>query len=591
MFERIRGRGVAICLVVALAASASSQTITFTKTLGGAQYDEGASIEQTPDSGYIICGTVTPCPTCATRLYLGKLSKEGNVVWEQTYPGTVFARGDYAHKAPNGGYIVVGDTYPLTPTGNERILVFQTDSLGNVEWSKQYYGDYGYSVQSTSDNGFAILGSIYGGPGINDQTLMYKLDMYGNEVWGRSYHFATGSQGNSLMETRDHGFVVTGFTQFSEPARSLAMLLKVNPVGDTLWTRFYGKDSANQQALGYDVISQSDGGFIVSGTTILADGSGCGKYLIRADSSGKSVWTRILGNAPVSDARRVQQTTDGGYILGGSISSPVNLISLISKMSLVKTNASGDTLWTKTFGGAGNDYGIGVIQTSDGGFALIGTTESFGAGSGDIYVVKTNKDGGFDELLPIQLSAFSGAPSGGGSVKLSWATVSETNSFGFYVDRRNAGEPGFATLSGSFLHGHGTTTIPQTYAFLDRSVTPGSWFYRIRQVDLDGSVHFNDPVRVEVPPADLPASFSLDQNYPNPFNPTTTIRYALPAGSFVALTVFNALGQQVAVLVNDTQDAGYHEVRFDGRSLASGIYFYRLRAGDFIHTRKMLLLE
>ncbi|HEX7572690.1 MAG TPA: T9SS type A sorting domain-containing protein [Bacteroidota bacterium] len=588
MFELIRGRAVAIFLVVGLATSASSQTITFTRTLGGAQYDEGASIEQTPDGGYIICGTVTPCGTCATRIYLGKLSKEGNVVWEQTYQGTIFARGGYAHQASNGGYIVVGNTYPETTLGNERILVFLTDSLGNIKWSKQLYGDYGYSVQSTSDNGFAILGSVYGGPGVNDQTLLYKLDMYGNDVWGRSYHFAIGSQGTSLRETGDHGFVVTGFTQFSAPARSLIMLIKTNPTGDTLWTRFYGRDSANQQAYGYDVISQSDGGFIVSGTVLNPDGSGCGKYLMRADSHGNSVWTRVYGNEPVSDARRVQETIDGGYILGGSVVSPFDLI---SKMSLVKTNAAGDTLWTKTFGGAHNDYGVGVVQTSDSGYALVGTTESFGAGSGDIYVVKTDKDGGVGDPLPIQLSTFSGASTGGGSVKLSWGTVSETHNYGFYVERRKAGEQAFTTLPGSFIHGHGTTTVPQPYSFVDRSVTNGSWYYRLRQVDLDGSVHFNEAVQVEVLLAALPVSFSLDQNYPNPFNPTTTIRYALPARSYVTLSVFNTLGQQMATLVNDTQEAGYHEVRFDGASLASGVYFYRLKAGDFIQTRKLLLLE
>ncbi len=588
MFELIRDRAVVISLLLGLATSASSQTITFTKTLGGAQYDEGASIEQTPDGGYIICGTVTPCGTCATRLYLGKLSKEGNVVWEQTYQGTVFARGGYAHQASNGGYIVVGNTYPETTSGNERILVFLTDSLGNIVWSKQFYGDYGYFVQSTSDNGFAVLGSVYGGPGINDQTLLYKLTMAGNEAWSRSYHLAIGSQGTSLRETGDHGFIVTGFTQFSTPSRSLVMLIKTNSAGDTLWTRFYGRDSANQQAYGYDVLPQTDGGFIVSGTILNPDGSGIGKYLIRADSSGNSVWTRTFGNEPVSHALRVQETIDGGYILGGSI---VSQIDVISKMSLVKTNAAGDTLWTKTFGGAQNDYGVGVVQTKDSGYALIGTTESFGAGSGDIYVVKTNKDGGLGNPLPIQLSAFSGASTGGGSVKLSWSTVSETNSYGFFVERRKAGEQGFTALSGSFIHGHGTTAIPQNYSFVDRSVTKGIWYYRLRQVDLDGSIHFNEGVEVTVQQADLPVSFSLDQNFPNPFNPSTTIRYALPAKSYVTLSVFNTLGQQMATLVNDTQEAGYHEVRFDGGNLASGVYLYRLKAGDFLQTRKMLLLE
>jgi hypothetical protein len=96
---------------------------------------------------------------------------------------------------------------------------------------------------------------------------------------------------------------------------------------------------------------------------------------------------------------------------------------------------------------------------------------------------------------------------------------------------------------------------------------------------------------VIVPSGQLPAVFRLEQNYPNPFNPTTIIRYALPARTYVTLSVFNALGQQVGTLVNDTQEAGYHEVRFDGRSLATGVYFYRLQTGDFIQTRKMLLLE
>jgi hypothetical protein len=189
------------------------------------------------------------------------------------------------------------------------------------------------------------------------------------------------------------------------------------------------------------------------------------------------------------------------------------------------------------------------------------------------------------------LSAFSGTTTGGGSVKLSWTTVSETNSYGFYAERRKASEQGFATLSGSFIHGHGTTTLPQNYTFVDKSVTKGTWYYRLRQIDLDGSVHFNESVQVEVQLSDLPTSFSLDQNYPNPFNPTTTIRYALPATSYVTLSVFNTLGQQVGTLVHDIQETGYHEVRFDGGNLASGVYFYRLKTGDFIQTRKMLLLE
>ena len=90
---------------------------------------------------------------------------------------------------------------------------------------------------------------------------------------------------------------------------------------------------------------------------------------------------------------------------------------------------------------------------------------------------------------------------------------------------------------------------------------------------------------------DMPAHFILDQNYPNPFNPSTTIRYGLPHTSNVTLTVFNTLGQLVAQLVNGEQEAGYHEVRFDGTGLSSGVYFYRLKAGDFVETKRLMLMK
>jgi hypothetical protein len=89
----------------------------------------------------------------------------------------------------------------------------------------------------------------------------------------------------------------------------------------------------------------------------------------------------------------------------------------------------------------------------------------------------------------------------------------------------------------------------------------------------------------------IPKSFSLEQNYPNPFNPTTTIRYGLPNRSHVTLIVYNTLGQQVAQLMNGEEEAGYHSVRFDGSNLASGVYFYRLQAGTYVETRKLLLLK
>ena len=201
--------------------------------------------------------------------------------------------------------------------------------------------------------------------------------------------------------------------------------------------------------------------------------------------------------------------------------------------------------------------------------------------------------------LPVQLSSFEALSLGEGSVRVAWTTLSEINSYGFTVERHALAAGTFSTLPSSFTHGAGTSLSTHEYSWIDTGIPPGSYAYRLSQTDLDGTVHLseardvtllqNQPERGEGSP--VPGTFCLYQNYPNPFNPSTTIRYTLRAQAHVTLSVFNTLGQQVAVLQNSEQDAGYHEVKFGGSGLASGVYFYRIRAGDFIQTKRLSLLR
>jgi hypothetical protein len=198
-----------------------------------------------------------------------------------------------------------------------------------------------------------------------------------------------------------------------------------------------------------------------------------------------------------------------------------------------------------------------------------------------------------DIALPIQLAYIKATAMEGGGVRLTWKTVSEINNYGFEVQCA-AVPPAYTTLPGSFVPGHGTSAEPHEYAWTGNGADPSS-YYRLKQTDLDGTGHYTEGIRPESPQnvgkERIPVDYVLEQNFPNPANPTTVIRYGIPRAAHVALTVFSALGQQVAVCVDRDQDAGYHEVRFDVRNLASGMYFYTLRADSYVRTMRLLVLK
>jgi M6 family metalloprotease-like protein len=250
-------------------------------------------------------------------------------------------------------------------------------------------------------------------------------------------------------------------------------------------------------------------------------------------------------------------------------------------------------LFQKASGGYALPVDITVPATGNSYYSTNGTTFS----NLTIYDIPVRVLFLDNSALPIQLASFTAA-AGGSGVTLNWQTVSEINNYGFEVERDTArAQPEFAPLPGSFIPGHGTTLEPHVYAYTDGNVKTGKWAYRLKQIDLDGSIYESDAVLVDLTttgaesnPA-LPQVYSLAQNYPNPFNPTTMIRYGLPIRSFVSLKVYNTVGQEIASLVNGEQDAGYHETMFDASRLSSGVYFYRLQAGDFASTKKLMLLK
>jgi hypothetical protein len=206
-----------------------------------------------------------------------------------------------------------------------------------------------------------------------------------------------------------------------------------------------------------------------------------------------------------------------------------------------------------------------------------------------------NPDGpymGADEAaapLPIQLTMFTATVANSSEVCLSWSTVSETDNYGFEVQKAKAVTGPFGMIENGFVAGHGTTLLPHKYKFTDSMVCSGQWYYRLKQIDVNGDIHYCEAILVTI--ENHPTVFELNQNYPNPFNPTTVVRYQLPAASNVRLAVYDLLGREVAVLVDEKKVPGSYEVKFDGSGLSSGMYFYRMEAGSFVETRKLLLIR
>jgi hypothetical protein len=140
-----------------------------------------------------------------------------------------------------------------------------------------------------------------------------------------------------------------------------------------------------------------------------------------------------------------------------------------------------------------------------------------------------------------------------------------------------------------FIEGNGTSNVAHNYSYTDANLTSGSYAYRLKQIDNDGSTEYSQIIEQEIKV--IPSVFYLGQNYPNPFNPSTIIAYQLPVGSNVTLKVYDILGKEIATLVNETKEAGSFEVKFDASKLSNGLYLYTLHAGNFTATKKLLLMK
>jgi hypothetical protein len=198
---------------------------------------------------------------------------------------------------------------------------------------------------------------------------------------------------------------------------------------------------------------------------------------------------------------------------------------------------------------------------------------------------------GSTHIVPVELSSFT-ASLNNYTVLLNWTTETELNNLGFEIERKILKEKSHGDwITIGFIEGQGTTTEPQFYSFSDDigSLSASSLIYRLKQVDYNGSFEYSEEVTVEN--STLPDKYALSQNYPNPFNPSTKISWQSPVGSWQTLTIYDLLGNKVETLIDEYKSAGKYEVEWDASEFTSGVYIYKIIAGSFTQTRKMILMK
>lgn len=408
---------LAVLLILLCHSMAHSSQWSF--LLGGAR-DEAYSLQQTVDGGFIVAGDTYSYGAGASDVYVLKLNADGTVAWQKTYGGDYIDLAYSIQQTADGGYIVAGEATSLVRGTDAWVL--KLNANGTVAWQKVYggvYGDVARSIQQTGVGGYIMAGqtSSFGvGPSV---VWVLKLNADGFVAWQKT-HSRSGSLMNpsydfasSVQQTADGGYVIVGRTYFSNVNHDYDVsVLKLNEDGSVAWEKTYG---GSDNDFAWSIQQTADGGYIVAGFTFSFGAGSDDAWILKLNSDGSAAWQKAYGGASVDRANSVQQTADGGYIVAGFTQS---FGAGRNDAWVVKLNANGTVAWQKTYGGVFNDEAYSVRQTSDGGYIVAGSTESYGVGGSDVWILKLDQNAGISgcsagaptDVVPMDSSAIVTSP-------------------------------------------------------------------------------------------------------------------------------------------------------------------------------------
>ena len=503
----------------------------------------------------------------------------------------------------DGNTVIVGG--PDDNSGAGAIWIFtRTDGawsqLGNKIVGTGAVGNanQGRSVALSPDGNTVIVG----GPGDNSEAGAVWVFIQSNCEWIQEGGKLIGteavgnaSQGRSVALSADGNTAIVGGNGDNSFIGASWVFTRTSGVWSQQGSKLVGTGigMGGNSSQGQSVALSADGNTAIVG--------GPGDNFGINFSGAVWVFTRSNGEWSQQGNKLIGEGRSGYTLQGGSVdvSADGNIVIVGGDADHSGTGAS--WIFTRT-NGVWSQLGSKLVGTGYVGITYQGRSVALSA-DGNTAIVggpSDNSDAGAMWVftgtpLPIQLSRFTAKVLSESGVRLEWVTLSETNNYGFEVQRSQGTQQRFQMVPNGFVPGHGTTIQEHQYAYTDSTVTSGIWSYRLRQIDLDGSEHYNEPtnvaVKTEVGEGALPTEFSLNQNYPNPFNPTTKISYQISVVSEVKLVVYDLLGREAVVLVNEKKAPGSYQVPFDASGLASGVYVYMLTAGHSEQTRKMIAIK
>jgi|GEM_PF-1096180 len=353
--------------------------LTYWETaLGTAADDEGYCAFSTVSNSYIVCGNTN---SGDLDILLIKSDANGNELWQRTIDLGGDESANSICQASDGGYVICGFTNNGSHPGLD-VSVMKVDSDGNQQWHYTFggnYNDVGYSVIPAVEGGYVVSG--YYSPvsgGFNADFYLIKIDETGHEVWSQTYGGDNTEICYQVIQTTDGGYALVGCN--NSTSFGYLRLIKTDNQGEQQWARSY---LSSPTSAGYGLVQCADGGYLLTGSTYSFTTASTDLCIVKTDASGNEIWSDTFGNSNEDIGYGVARTSDGYYIVAGIIDDDV---------WLRKIDPPGTEIWTRTYGGSSLDYARCIRTSLDGGAVVAGTTESFGAGGADFYLIKISPE-------------------------------------------------------------------------------------------------------------------------------------------------------------------------------------------------------